>query len=244
MPRLGQFLKEYWGQIQGLDSPEITGAYLEVVNLMRSLTSLEDTAERVQFEFPTFGKPESALLRAQRVTHDVYSAYESKTPAESLRNVLLAEHMGVNSLVVGLKTLPRLWAVSKLSDADLTSFCDLYLDICLVIGPAEPRVVALQNLTDLLYHSLKTDNTAVISTLSLSQVWNSLHSGMLNPGLANAVIRISGCIIAILRQRQSVSAAGLQNWGHMVADAGLDDKVSACFFFFCFLVCRPLVSKR
>ncbi|KAH7162646.1 putative death-receptor fusion protein-domain-containing protein [Dactylonectria estremocensis] len=224
MPRLGQFLKEYWGQIQGLDSPEITGAYLEVVNLMRSLTSLEDTAERVQFEFPTFGKPESALLRAQRVTHDVYSAYESKTPAESLRNVLLAEHMGVNSLVVGLKTLPRLWAVSKLSDADLTSFCDLYLDICLVIGPAEPRVVALQNLTDLLYHSLKTDNTAVISTLSLSQVWNSLHSGMLNPGLANAVIRISGCIIAILRQRQSVSAAGLQNWGHMVADAGLDDK--------------------
>ncbi|KAF7547387.1 hypothetical protein G7Z17_g7765 [Cylindrodendrum hubeiense] len=202
---------------------EIAAAYLEVVNMVRALP-MSDAAGRVQFKFPTFGMSESALLKTQRAIHEVYSASESENPVESLRNLLLGKHMGVNSLVAGLEMIPKLWDVSKFSDIDLSNFCDLYLDVCLAIRPAEPRVVALENLTDLLYHSLKTNNAAALSTSSLSLVWSSLHSGMLNPGLSNAIIRISGCIMAILRQRQGISATGLQNWGHMMSDAGLDDK--------------------
>ncbi|KAL6403743.1 hypothetical protein AUP68_13113 [Ilyonectria robusta] len=223
VPRLVQFLGQYWSQIQALNSPEIAAAYLEVVNMVRALPRPE-AAGRLQFEFPIFGKSQSALLRGQRVIHEVYSASESGTPVENLRDLLLVQKMGVNSLVVGLETIPKLWNVSTFSETDLSSFCDLYLDVCLAIGPAEPRVVALQNLTELLYHSLKTNTTSALSASSLSRLWNSLHSGLLNPGLTNAVIRISGCIMAILRQRQGVSVAGIQNWGHMMSDMGLDDK--------------------
>ncbi|KAK7425361.1 hypothetical protein QQZ08_008147 [Neonectria magnoliae] len=222
IPRLARFLTEYWSQIQALDSPEIAAAYLEVVNMVRALPRAEVTC--IQFEFPTFGKSESALLRAQRVIHEIYSASESGSSVESLRTLLLVKQLGVNSLVTGLETIRKLWDAPKLSNADLSDFCDLYMEVCLTIGPAEPRVVALQNLTELLDHSLKRNYTAALSSASLSQIWNSLPSGLLNPVLTNAVVRISGCIMAVLRQRQGVSVSGLQAWGHMIADAGSDDK--------------------
>ncbi|KAK7414512.1 hypothetical protein QQX98_006623 [Neonectria punicea] len=223
IPRLAQFLTEYWSQIQALDSPEIAAAYLEVVNMVRAL-SRPEAVERIQFEYPTFGKSESALLRAQRVIHEIYSASKSRSTVASLRTLLLVEQLGVNSLVTGLETIPKLWDASKLSNANLSDFCDLYMEVCLTIGPAEPRVVALQNLTELLDHALKRNSTGSLSSASLSQIWNSLPSGLLNPALANAVVRISGCIMAVLRQRQGVSVSGLQAWGHMMADAGSDDK--------------------
>ncbi|KAH6896991.1 putative death-receptor fusion protein-domain-containing protein [Thelonectria olida] len=223
IPRLAQVLEEFWGRIKSLDSPEVAASYLEVVNLVRALPRAERAA-RIQFEFPVFGGREGALLRAQRVIHEAYLAAESETPVESLRSLLLGKHLGVNSLVVGLETIPKLWEASDLSESDISGFCDLYLDICLVVEPAEPRVVALQNLTEILDHSLKTGSTTALASSSLSQIWNSLPASFLNPALANAVIRCSGCIMAILRQRQGVSATGLRNWGHMMADAGLADK--------------------
>ncbi|KPM36837.1 hypothetical protein AK830_g9727 [Neonectria ditissima] len=223
LPRLSQFLKEYWRQIQALDSPEIAAAYLEVVNMVRAIPGPE-VARHGQFEYPKFNKPESALLRAQRVIHEIYSASESGSSVQSLRTLLLVKQLGVNSLVTGLETIPKLWDASQLSDADLSDFCDLYLEVCLVVSPTEPRVVALQNLTELLDYSLETNNTAALSPSSLSRIWNSLPSGLLNPALANAVIRISGCIMAVLRQREGVAVTGLRGWGHMMADAGSDDK--------------------
>ncbi|KAI5465811.1 putative death-receptor fusion protein-domain-containing protein [Mariannaea sp. PMI_226] len=220
IPRLVQFLGEYWRQIQSLDSPEIAAAYLKVVNMVRALPG----TERMQFEIPVFGERDGALLKEQKLIHEIFAASQSEDLVESLRQLLLGKHLGVNSLIVGLETIPKLYAVSRLTDAQLSGFCELYLDICLVIAPAEPRVVALQNLTEILDHSMKAQNTTILSSSSLSQIWNSLPSSLLNPALGNAIIRISGCIMAILRQQQGVSATGLQNWGHMIADAGLDDK--------------------
>ncbi|KAM0434453.1 hypothetical protein ACHAPT_003549 [Fusarium lateritium] len=222
-PKLSGFLVEYWREIQSLDSPEIAAAYLEVVNLVRGLPRPKGVAP-LGFEFPEDDARESALLRAQHVIHEVHSIAESNGPVDNLNALLLSKTLGVNTIVAGLETIPKLWSPSKLSEHSVNEFCNLYRDVCLKIGPAEPRVIALQNLTDILDQLLKTKNVGSVSPTLLSQIWSSLPSSSLNPALANAVIRVSGCISAILRKSQAISAAGLQNWGHMMADAGLDDK--------------------
>ncbi|KAJ4197938.1 hypothetical protein NW755_000632 [Fusarium falciforme] len=222
-PKLSGFLIEYWREIQSLDSPEIAAAYLEVVNLVRVLPRPKGVAP-LGFEFPEDNVRESALLRAQRVIHEVHSISESNDPVENLNTLLLSKTLGVNTIVAGLETIPKLWPASNLSESKVNEFCNLYQDVCLKIGPAEPRVIALQNLTDILDQLLKTNNVGAVSPTLLSQVWSSLPLSLLNPALANAVIRVSGCISAILRKSQAISAAGVQNWGHMMADAGLDDK--------------------
>jgi hypothetical protein len=134
--------------------------------------------------------------------------------------------MGVNTIVAGLGTVPKLWDVSRFSEQDVGKFCNLYRDVCVKIGPVEPRVIALQNLTEVLDHVLKSGNISYVSPDLLLEVWSSLPLSSINPALANAVTRISGCIIAILSRAQVVTPAGIKNWGHMMADAGLDDKVS------------------
>ncbi|RTE75329.1 hypothetical protein BHE90_010223 [Fusarium euwallaceae] len=222
-PKLSGFLIEYWREIQSLDSPEIPAAYLEVVNLVRVLPRPKGVAP-LGFEYPEDNVRESALLRAQRVIHEVHSIAESNDSIENLNTLLLSKTLGVNTIVAGLETIPKLWSASKLSESKVNEFCNLYRDVCLKIGPAEPRVIALQNLTDILDQLLKTKNVGAVSPTLLSQIWSSLPLSLLNPALANAVIRVSGCISAILRKSQAISTAGLQNWGHMMADAGLDDK--------------------
>lgn len=223
-PKLSGFLIEYWREIQSLDSPEIPAAYLEVVNLVRVLPRPKGVAP-LGFEYPEDNVRESALLRAQRVIHEVHSIAESNDSIENLNALLLSKTLGVNTIVAGLETIPKLWGASKLLESKVNEFCNLYRDVCLKIGPAEPRVIALQNLTDILDQLLKTKNVGAVSPTLLFQIWSSLPLSLLNPALANAVIRVSGCISAILRKSQAISAAGLQNWGHMMADAGLDDKV-------------------
>lgn len=224
IPKLSGFLIEYWRAIQNLDSPEIPAAYLEVANLVRVLPR-PGAVDRLQLEFPAFNKREGALLRAQRVIHEVHSIAEGSGQIEDLNTLLLGKTMGVNTIVAGLETIPKLWDTSRLSGQDVNHFCNLYRDVCLKIGPAEPRVIALQNLTDILDQILKSGNLDLVSPDLLSQIWNSLPLSSLNPALANAIIRISGCITGILSKSQAITAEGIKNWGHMVADAGLDDKV-------------------
>ncbi|EKJ75089.1 hypothetical protein NXS19_011936 [Fusarium pseudograminearum] len=222
-PKLSGFLIEYWREIQVLDSPEIPATYLEVVNLVRALPR-PGAVERLQFEFPVFNKREGALLRAQRVIHEVHSIAEGSGQVEDINALLLSKTMGVNTIVAGLETIPKLWNISRLSEQEVNQFCNLYRDVCLKIGPAEPRVIALQNLTDILDQVIKSGNFDLVSADLLSQVWNSLPLSLLNPALANAIVRISGCITAILSKTKAISAEGVKNWGHMVADAGTDDK--------------------
>ncbi|KAF5018056.1 hypothetical protein F66182_9980 [Fusarium sp. NRRL 66182] len=223
-PKLSGFLIEYWREIKTLDSPEIPAAYLEVVNIVRVLPRPGGTG-RLQLEFPAFNKREGALLRTQRVIHEVHPISEGSGSIENLATLLLSKKtLGVNTIVAGLETIPKLWDISKLSERDVTQFCNLYRDVCLKIGPAEPRVIALQNLTNILDQVLKSKNLSLVSSDLLSQIWHCLPLSSLNPALANAVIRISGCITAILSRTQVVSAKGIENWGHMMADAGLDDK--------------------
>ncbi|RKK97536.1 hypothetical protein BFJ68_g13973 [Fusarium oxysporum] len=252
IPKLSGFLIEYWREIQALDSPEIPAAYLEVANLVRALPR-PGSIDPIQLEFPTSNNREGALLRAQRVIHEVHSIAEGSGPIENLNTLFLSKTMGVNTIVAGLETVPRLWDISRLSEQDVGKFCNLYRDVCVKIGPVEPRVIALQNLTEILDQVLKSGNISLVSPDLLLEVWSSLPLSSINPALANAVIRISGCIIAILCRAQVVTPEGIKNWGHMMADAGLDDKdfdtrlatvESLCSFFSIIEVGQPWTQEE
>ncbi|KAF9769372.1 hypothetical protein IL306_013219 [Fusarium sp. DS 682] len=252
IPKLSGFLIEYWREIQALNYPEIHGAYLEVVNLARALRR-PGSVDRIQFEFPAFNKREGALLREQRVIHEVYSIAEGSGHIEDLNTLLLSKTMGVNTIVAGLETIPKLWNTSHLSEQDVSRFCNLYRDVCVKIGPVEPRVVALRNLTEILDQVLKSRSVGLVSENLLWEVWNSLPLSFLNPALANTIIRISGCIIAILNKTLAIASEGVKNWGHMMADAGLADKdfdtrlatvESLCSFFTFIEEDQPWAQER
>lgn len=199
---------------------------MEVTNTIRALAR-SGRNPLPKFEIPS-GKPESALLRAQLVIYKVYSAFESTQPIQELRSLLLDTRFGVNSLLPALETIPQLWSVTEISEAQLVEFCDLYTEVCLKIGPAEPRVVALRNLTEILDQLLKTQRLGLVSASSLAQLWNSLPSSLLNPALSNAIIRISGSMLAVLNQSQGSNPSSIEKWGLLMADAGIDEKVR-CF---------------
>ena len=91
------------------------------------------TAERLQFEFPAFNRREGALLRAQRVIHEVHSIAEGSGQVEDINTLLLSKTMGVNTIVAGLETIPKLWNISRLSEQEVNQFCNLYRDVCLKI---------------------------------------------------------------------------------------------------------------
>ncbi|EXA49967.1 hypothetical protein NW761_000836 [Fusarium oxysporum] len=252
IPKLSGFLIEYWREIQALESPEIPAAYLEVANLVRALPR-PGSIDPIQLEFPTSNNREGALLRAQRVIHEVHSIAEGSGPIENLNTLFLSKTMGVNTIVAGLETVPKLWDISRLSEQDVGKFCNLYRDVCVKIGPVEPRVIALLNLTEILDQVLKSGNISLVSPDLLLEVWSSLPLSSINPALANAVIRISGCIIAILCRAQVVTPEGIKNWGHMMADAGLDDKdfdtrlatvESLCSFFSIIEVGQPWTQEE
>jgi hypothetical protein len=64
----------------------------------------------------------------------------------------------------------------------------------------------------------------------LTHLWATIARQSMRPTLSNAIIRITGTLPAALISRQGENllpspSSSLENWGDMMADAGLDDKV-------------------
>lgn len=237
MSQLKQFLYEYWPQIRAFTSPDIAAAYLESVNTLRALPNAEYDSF-ADFEKDVTGRQESALLKTQWAIHKVYVAARASDPFQELRRFLFDGNLGVNGLITALESIPSLWNMSEVSDTELSALADLYIEVCAKIGPAEPRTVALENLAvvlDVLHQDKKLDK---LSSSTVAQFWSRLPFGHLNPALANAVIRSSGSIVAILQYQQVVNPSGLENWGYMIHDAGKAEQVRSA------LISWPLHTER
>lgn len=172
----------------------------------------------------------SALLKIQQATYEIYAAFGHQDPINQLRGTLLGGSIGVNTMVAMLELLPKLWMLSSTTDSVLAELCALYVDFCLQISSDEAQAVALENLADVLDHLLNKGNFDLLQVLPLQQLWATLSSRTMGPSLSEAVLRISGCIVVILRHFDEISADGIRTWGLMMADAGLDDKVSSSVF--------------
>ncbi|KAI2630954.1 hypothetical protein GGR54DRAFT_584917 [Hypoxylon sp. NC1633] len=119
------------------------------------------------------------------------------------------------------------------SDAAGASLVETYIQICLETDAPEPRTIALENLAALMDIMLCDKSERGPGHLPtnkvIEQLWADLHRKPTNPSLSDAIIRISGPLLAILASRpgdvpRDDMEQWLRSWGAMMTDAGKADR--------------------
>ncbi|KAI9166889.1 HEAT repeat protein [Paramyrothecium foliicola] len=203
--------------------PEVVAAYLEVVNMLWAFQKAQSQA-LAKLSVSRGAASASALLKIQQAIAGIITASEAESPLAQLRDVLLCEGIGSDTLAAALEALPSLWAISTASDSVLSGLCDFYVDVCLCTNSTEAQIVAVQNLAAIFDKVLRDQKAELIEPGRLIELWTSLPLRPMNPALSNAVVRSSGGLFGILHHRGRMPAEGIKQWGLMMADAGLDDK--------------------
>lgn len=169
----------------------------------------------------------SALLKAQSIISKILSASQDKEPVGQVKALLFESRIGADTMVAALESILKLWHSASTPDHITVALCDLYIDVCLKTGFMEPQVAAIENLVELVNQLIAGDKLDSLPIASLMNMWTILPQHSLNPSLSNAIVRVSGCLVAIMSHAKRLSAPALRNWGVMMADAGSDDKVGA-----------------
>ncbi|KAI1816773.1 hypothetical protein GGS20DRAFT_593980 [Poronia punctata] len=109
-----------------------------------------------------------------------------------------------------------------------------YIHVCFATNVPEPRTMALEGLASLLDALLvgrlqEGGPDAIPPEATLVALWSNLYQKPINTSLSDAIIRVSGPLIAIslVRAQGSVDvnlAKRLTSWGSMMSDAGLADR--------------------
>ncbi|KAI1754344.1 putative death-receptor fusion protein-domain-containing protein [Xylaria castorea] len=109
-----------------------------------------------------------------------------------------------------------------------------YLHVCFATQAPEPRTVALEGLAsliDTLLRSAPEESTlsTVPSEETMHALWLDLHQKPINASLSDAIIRVSGPLMAISLARgcgqvDENLARRLSSWGAMMSDAGTADR--------------------
>ncbi|KAJ2988032.1 hypothetical protein NUW58_g4189 [Xylaria curta] len=111
-----------------------------------------------------------------------------------------------------------------------------YARACFSTEAPEPRTVALEGLASLIDALLSSSlEESMLSAIPPEEVmlalWSDLQQKPINSSLSDAIIRVSGPLMAVslIRARGQVDgglARRLRGWGSMMSDAGLADRAS------------------
>ena len=224
LPDLYLFLVQASVDLDFPHCPEIAAALFEAVN---HIWAFERANSKPLSPFKVImpASTGSALLRSQKVIHDVYIASSEDGAVERLRDLLLNQKVGNDSFIVALETLPKLWTTTSTSEQYRIQLCGFYIDVCLKSGLVEAQTVAVQNLSEIMDQLIRQGEVDTLPTTPLVELWTALSSRPMNPALSNAVIGASGAIVAALRKSPEAPSVDVQNWGRMMADAGSEEKV-------------------
>ncbi|KAI1128044.1 putative death-receptor fusion protein-domain-containing protein [Nemania abortiva] len=109
-----------------------------------------------------------------------------------------------------------------------------YAHVCLATKAPEPRTAALEGLASLIDVVLSSASedialSIVPSEKTMLTLWSDLHQKPTNSSLSDAIIRISGPLVAVTlaRARGKVDehlSQRLSSWGAMMSDAGIADR--------------------
>jgi hypothetical protein len=224
LPELTLFLSETQVDVKYAYCPDIIAAYLEVVNTIWYF-QLQNALPMQPAAVTTSSAPSLALNKTQKVVNDILIASQAGDPMASLRVVLLGTQLGLNTLVTALETIPKIWSTAASHESNLLSLLTLYIDIVLGTTSVDAQTVAVENLAEVLDALLKGKHANKLPTSKLIDLWTCLPLQPMSPALSNAVIRASGGIVAALFVTGNVQSSGLLNWGNMISEAGLEDKV-------------------
>ena len=228
---------------------EARAVYVEIISFVTQLGPAGGDGDNPRLPDSIAAPPpaaSSALLRtslAVSTTRDLLWRSRIDDLGRALRDAL---DQDIDVACAMLETLSR--ADTRATDPDPVPACALarmYIDVCTTTEAARPRTLALECLADVLDGLLKRGTSAVRAPLlpdrqALAEFWKSLQRGALSPGLSDAVVRLSGPLLAVL----CVSGGGdapeseleledgdlcrwLRAWGVMISDAGRDDRVGS-----------------
>ncbi|XXH04700.1 Mitochondrial import inner membrane translocase subunit tim23 [Hypoxylon texense] len=170
---------------------------------------------------------------------------EIRTAEASVQYALGQANKGVNSTLVSLLTSVSDTNVAcsvleSLSTVDLTqseevrvNLVDAYVQLCLRTDAPESRTIALENLATLVDEMLCDTSGDGRKYLpaddTITQLWADLRRKPMNPSLSDAIIRVSGPLLATVVSRSGGVPHDdvklqLRSWGVMMSDAGLADR--------------------
>lgn len=202
----------------------LSAVYLEVYNRTLSFGVEHSIQIEMLEDQPSF-RSSGALLEIQASRFAVYQAYHGGlSPESALEANLLPPSVDSEATVAALELIPMLWKVSSTPTNVLIGLMMSYDRLCVAQTPSNLQVVALRNLADIMDHLLANE-IGFLRETNVVKLWTLLPWGPINPSLSDAILRVSGCIMAAQQREDGVPPAGLRNWGLMVADAGFDDKV-------------------
>ncbi|KAF9875574.1 hypothetical protein CkaCkLH20_06955 [Colletotrichum karsti] len=217
IPRLSQILQDLEANAPSsfADAPDVRAAYLEVQNLISLFTLSAPSSIPSSISNP----PQSALLRTQLAINAVHT----NPTASSLRDTLLSTSTtSVEATITILETLSSV-RHPRLSPEDAASYAALYTDLSLSTSHPDARAAALSNLSETLDLVLSANLTSLLpASETLVTLWQDANAKSLNPNLSNAVIRVSGPLMATLVRRDDAQPCALRGWGAMMSSAGAD----------------------
>ncbi|EEY20614.1 conserved hypothetical protein [Verticillium alfalfae VaMs.102] len=214
-----------------LRCPEAHATYAEILNVISAFASgTATTPAEVAAEGAFASYAHSALLSGQIAVQDVYQAASSRDVAFLTLKAIDTASSKPEAAVDMLEAIPVVF--QAITSPELGGeLCNVYLGVGAQAEAPEPRIVALENLADTIDDLLEQKRLDLIpSDASLTALWNETLAKSMNPGLSNAVIRLSGSIVATSALRQAADAQGhaldtLQNWTAMISAAGHEDQL-------------------
>jgi hypothetical protein len=207
---------------------EAEAVWLEIVLLMWSYPRLGFSPSTMAVIDP--GKssrtPASALLQLQLSLHSVQQARQGQDVSLLSTELKGAQTNDVDTIGKTLETLPVVWDAKSAAQMSF-DMCRFYADVCETSMSSGVRVPALLNLAELIDHLLKNGLYEYLPPhQDVTRLWTSLLSGDSSPTVSQAVLRISGPLMATIAVRTAESTEGKSNgqmldaWASMIRDAG------------------------
>lgn len=168
--------------------------------------------------------------------HLLHTTPSVSTLGEHVLSLLLPNNTSssdVNTATRLLESLPSIIPTTSTTTKDL---CTLYTKIIThAVSAPEARAQALHNLAAIIDSTLtgaNGDANVLPSADTTQQAWSALQAkGEMNPTLGCAVIRASGCFMALLAHKTTSPDSKeqdhrLRSWGQMISNALEIDNVS------------------
>lgn len=221
---------------------EVQAAYVEILNIVTGfqIQSQKPSTSGIfktepnhegSLEVNSSDASQRALLDTQLAIQQVHYAYESANMSHLTSTAVDTALAKPEAAVDMLETIPTVFGRRR-SPAVSASLCSLYVAVCNSCPAAEPRTVVIENLADEMDYLLSEGRVGSIpSDLELTTLWMDSLGKSMNPALSNAIIRLSGPIMATMLYRQAAGSStqnleDLQKWSAMMADAIHEDRVS------------------
>ncbi|KAI1429341.1 putative death-receptor fusion protein-domain-containing protein [Xylaria sp. FL1777] len=217
---------------------EVQAVYMDILNFM-SKTVQTQTKWLLQDSITTGAQSKSqkplALLNIRTGETIVHRAFErtdeegSDMLDQELKTALATD---INVACGMLETISsHNLPLTEMAQLRLTT---LYVDVCFATKAPEPRTVALEALSSLIDVLLNcTSEDSTLSVVPPEQIllalWENLHNKPINSTLSDAIIRVSGSLLAtsLIRADRQVDkslAQRLSSWAALMSDAGMADR--------------------